>query len=152
MEYISYVFASSAKALSLLDLMETFPWLSLWPKFQLQSTPPRRHHWGENPMHPTEKFRQCRLISCIVGTKVGCSLILYRGQKPRKTKRKRTSESMNCLCWRGEQVGRGRAGKLGSWVMAGAPWAVRTPLSQAAFAGLYYAKWSKMVLCDLKRH
>lgn len=106
MEYIICVFASSAKALSPLDFVETFPWLSLWPRFQLQSIPPRRYHHGKNPhapasQHPTEKFRQCRLNSCTVGTKAGCSFILYRGRKPQKTKGKEHHNQW-ASCARGE--------------------------------------------------
>lgn len=70
--------------------METFPSLSLWPEFQVQSTVWGRHCCEEKSQAPAswQKLQQFGLISCIVRDKVGCSFVLYRRQKSQKTKGK----------------------------------------------------------------
>lgn len=70
--------------------METFPSLSLWPRFQVQSTAPGKHIYEEKSQVPAfwQKSQQFRFISCIVRPKVGCSFVFYRGQKSQKNKGK----------------------------------------------------------------
>lgn len=79
-------------------------------------------------LHPTLQKRnsdEYRLISCIIGTKAECSLILYRGQKLLMTKGIE-HQNQSGPCGRGES--KRLVQELGSWGTAGAPWAVRTRL------------------------
>lgn len=104
--------------------------------------------WGKPPMHlhPTLQQRNSekhRLISCIIRTKVECSLILYRGQKLLMTKGKEHhNQSAPC---RGES--KRVVWELGSWGTADAPWAVRTPLDRIMSSE---GKWFHVTLKGIK--